>query len=56
MDKRADSPDNAVRQAKRPVELCSLCGNNMRLPDEDKIKYDYDLPPKHSGVCSQCAE
>jgi hypothetical protein len=44
------------RPAKRAVELCSQCGEMMRLKDEDKIEYDYSIPYKFTGVCSRCAD
>lgn len=52
--KNTDAP--RAKKVRRQVELCSLCGNYMRLPDEDKIAYDYSLPEKFTGVCSSCAD
>jgi hypothetical protein len=52
----ADTVESQREPEKRPVELCYMCGNDMKLPDEDKIEYDYDAPPKVTGVCSYCAD
>lgn len=54
MKRNTDS--RPANHPKRQIELCSLCGNYMRLPDEDKIDYDYSLPEKFTGACSSCAD